>query len=372
MSDTAEVERLLRLCSRPDPGRCDPGAVREAFAGVSTDPSLVPQAENHGLAPLLLECLAAAGVEPDASLERRLKALRARHRHANAVRERVLGEILAMLSDAGIDVAVLKGAALMHLLYGSPELRPMRDLDLLVAPADTGTAQRLLQDAGFDAPQRPPSRFLARHHHLPVASRDVEGLNVSVEIHRDALSGDVRDSIRLDRLEVPLQRLEVAGRETRALGHEDMLRHLCHHTLEPAARIRLISIADTVGYADRFAPEIDWKWLSRRHPHTVNAVRMMHFVTPLPERLRAFVPPPTGEVPSGVGRAIRPLSQIRPGRRPVRDVYREILYPSDWWLRAHYGVPNDAPLAWCRWVRHPLRVSGWLLRRAQAWSASDG
>lgn len=369
MSNATDVERLLRLCSYPEPEQCDQSAIRDAFTGITEHGALVAGAESHGLAPLLLSCLDAAGVSLPPSLERRLKALRARHRHANAVRERVLGEIIDALSAAGIEAVVLKGAALMHLLYPEPGLRPMRDLDLLVAPGQADTTQGLLREIGFDAPQRPASRFLARHHHLPVASRDVDGLNVSVEVHHDALSGDARGSIRLDALDVALQRLEVAGHETRALGHEDMLRHLCHHTLEPAAHVRLISIADTVGYAARFAGEIDWRWLRARHPQTVNAVQMMHFVTPLPESLRSHVPAPRGSAPTGVGVAIKPLSQIAPGRRALRQVYRDILYPSDWWLHAHYGVANDAPLGWCRWVRHPLRVSGWLLRRMQAWTS---
>ena len=40
------------------------------------------------------------------------------------------------MAQAGVPFLVLKGAALAHLVYGDPRLRPMRDVDLLIRKAD--------------------------------------------------------------------------------------------------------------------------------------------------------------------------------------------------------------------------------------------
>src|SRR5688500_6301851 len=47
--------------------------------------------------------------------------------------EQRLGESLAVLENAGIDVLLFKGAALAPMVYGDFVLRPMGDLDLLLA-----------------------------------------------------------------------------------------------------------------------------------------------------------------------------------------------------------------------------------------------
>jgi hypothetical protein len=235
----------------------------------------------------------------------------------------------------------------------------MGDLDILVAPADASRAQAILATLGFRAMAahaRPTQRF---HHHLPVATRQRHGISVHVEIHRDALSPDQPGRLRLDLCLQPHREVVVGGRRLRALGHADMLTHLCAHALEAGDPTRLISVADFVGYAARYAGEIDWDLVRRRRPRVVNALALMHFITPLPASLRALRPPEPANPPSGVGRGLVPLGTATARGQSAGRVLRSLLYPPEWWMRAYYAVPLQRSLFPVRWGRHVWRVVYW-------------
>lgn len=66
-----------------------------------------------------------------------------------ALQERALREIEGALGGAGIEYAVIKGAACRVRLFANPAIRACHDLDLLVRPQDKLTAARRLVDAGY-------------------------------------------------------------------------------------------------------------------------------------------------------------------------------------------------------------------------------
>ncbi len=346
----------------------DAGAIerlRRAAAGVADWEPLAEVAERHGLAPLVYQHCKTAGLTLPAMQTTQLRALTLRHRNAAATRRDVLSEILGALEREHIQVLLLKGAALAHMVYPAPALRPMRDVDLLVSPAHAGSAQQVLRELGFSAPDQ-HGGFMHDHHHLPGASRQQNGLMISVEIHHDALSGDVPASIRTDNLTAPVQKFQLGDRTARALGHVDMLRHLCHHTFEPIAEIKLGSVVDLVAYADRFREDIDWGSVNREFPFILNSLHCLHYIAPLPTALVAKIGRPETPAPRGLGVGLKPISQIlRRGASPGRAA-RELLDPSDWWLHAYYNVEPGRSLTTTRWLRHPARVGHWLWRRLRA------
>ncbi len=285
------------------------------------------------------------------------------HRHANRVRFRVLGDLLDAFAREGLPLILLKGAALAHLLYPSPFLRPLSDIDILVAEEDALRAQALLLRLGFWAPPNPLTRELAGHHHLPGALKTIDGQAVVVEVHYDALSRDSPGSLTTRRLTVPLQEFTIDGRHARALGHADMLYHLCRHTAEVTSLMRLIWMADLAGYVTRYLDVIPWEDLRRRSPFVLNALSLVHLVTPLPPAVLARVGPPRLAPLGGVGVNGKPLTEIFRSGRSIRDISADVFNPSDWWLCFYYGVHTRASLVWHRFVRHPLRVAAWLVRR---------
>ena len=66
---------------------------------------------------------------------------------------------LRALSNAGVPVIVLKGAALAATIYPSLAHRPMGDADLLVRPGDRDWARAVLEAIGYRFLPEPRQRF---------------------------------------------------------------------------------------------------------------------------------------------------------------------------------------------------------------------
>lgn len=357
---------LLRYsaCIKPDAEGLE--QVARSAAGIVDWDHLIQRAEKHAVAPLMFHHLKQAGASIPKQATDKLRALTIRHRHANRVRSQVLAEIVDAFTRAGIECVVLKGAALAHLIYPSPALRPMRDLDLLVPQDAALRAQQMLAEIGFDAPVVHGTKTMRLHHHMPNATLYREGLNVSVELHRDAVSGDYPDKIQLGKLASPPQEVVVGSQQFKALSHTDMLRHLCLHAFEPAAETRLISSADIIGYANHFIDDIDWEHAERHAPRIINVLALLHYLTPLPAPLGRFRPPSSQSPPQETGRGLVPISEMLAHRQSTRALLGQLLWPPDWWLRGYYGASLTTPLYRIRWCSHVPRLGRWAFRRIRA------
>lgn len=358
------LDEFLRACARVEVDAEDRARIVAAGARIQEWSEITMAADRHGLAPLVWQHARASGVDLS-SARQSLGAVVLRHRDLGRAQADGLGEIVDALDRAGIDHLLLKGAILAHVLYPRSDLRPMSDLDILVRPADARHALEVTGRLGFDAGSgpAPAQRF---HHHLPMATRRRDGLTVGVEIHTNALSHDQPMALRLGSLSQPPRECMIGGRRLRSLGHVDMLVHLSRHVLEPRQQTRLLNVADLVGYAAKYASEIDWDFLRQRQPHVVNTLALMHFVTALPEALRALRPAESLGAPRGVGRGLTPLSSLEIRRRGVGRALGDLLYPPEWWLRLYYGVPPHRSLFAVRWQRHPWRIACWITRRVVA------
>lgn len=73
----------------------------------------------------------------------RLEAVR------EAMRGRELGELLAMLADAGVLPLLLKGTALAYTIYPEPALRLRADTDMLIGSADLEALSRVMARLGY-------------------------------------------------------------------------------------------------------------------------------------------------------------------------------------------------------------------------------
>jgi hypothetical protein len=357
---------LLRLIARRPADNLDPQELGNAVGRIARWEDLPGAAETHGLAPLVDYHLTRAGIAVPVAVRQRLFGLAGLHRDQNAARFSVLVDILDALDAARIPVLVLKGAALAQILYRSPGLRPLSDIDLLVEPQLASRAAETLASLGFTTPLLQGTKSTpVGHHHLPTVALYRDGHLVQVEIHRDAFAGDDPGTMTMGRGWGGRQAFAVQARTAYTLGHLDMLHHLVRHAVGFAPTLRLIWVADIFGYAARFHRDVDWHELRRRSPFVINALSLLHLLTPLPPELLEHVTPVRVPI-DGVGSLCRPLGEIVAPGRPRRDVVRELFVPSDWWLRLYYGVGAGPALRWQRWAGHPLRVGWWLARRAVA------
>ena len=364
-NESLAIFQLLASCIAAASGPERTRQLAQAASRLSDWTNVATAAESQGMAPLLAFHLQAAGVRPPQPARRQLQGLRLRHRRASQIRTQVLAEILAAYSTAGIQALVVKGAALAHLIYEQPELRPMADIDILVSRSDARRAQQLLAELDFQAPL--PSNGRLPDKHLAVARRPVGGMVVSVEIHHNLFDADYPASLELSDLAgEPLAfPLADTGLESCTLAPEEMLWHLCQHlTLNATVfrSIRLIWMVDVVSFAGRFASAIDWRQVNQHYPLVTSTLSLLNAMSPLSATLQAKAGLKSSII-GGIGLDFEgwPRSSLASQRQKGwQRILGNTFRPSEWWLRLHYGLGSGRALFWHRWLIHPLHILGWV------------
>src|SRR5687768_7555456 len=141
---------LLLACARARLDLVTAARVRELAGAVRDWPTVLELGRRHRLVPLVYTHLRAVAedVVPDAAYA----ALRSEFT-ANAARNLALGvELLAvmeLLDSHGIRALPYKGPTLAQCIYGSLAARQMKDLDILVRPADVERAVSLLDTRDY-------------------------------------------------------------------------------------------------------------------------------------------------------------------------------------------------------------------------------
>jgi len=324
------------------------------------------QIEQHGLSGFANKHIAERDLAVPPEIKMALKALNIRHAAAANARYQTLCEVGDAFEQSDIPYLALKGAALMPYLYKEDRLRPMRDMDLLL-PRDLlhqGAAR--LREIGFDLPEEQPSKFMRDMHQLPNATKTVNGFITSIELHHDGISREVAGHFYYPHNAKDLQVICWRDLEFNALEDIKMIHQVSKHLegLHPGAMLKLINVMDVIGLAMLIDEQGKWAHLQSQYPHVLNTLRCLHLLTPLPDNLQRRLTPLPDKVPSGVGQIMGSMRNAMLGNKSLKERLHLLLSPSDWWLYLYYNVDPDKSLWWIKWVRHPLRVSNWLLRRA--------
>jgi hypothetical protein len=332
---------------------------------------LVGELDYHGLTLLVAPIITmlakiTPGTVPDAS-RRTLSALASRHRQLSAAREACVDRLLTAFAAAGITIVLLKGVALAHRIYPSPELRPMVDIDVLIDPAQAKAAVEVASELGYTFESRHSSKYAGRSHHIPVAETVESGFRIFLEIHINAMHLDQPFSLVLSNLSSPPQPFaRGSGPAGLALGHTDMLRHLAGHTFGQGHRVRLIHLYDLWRYQAIFCNEIEWRAIKTRFPQVIVALRLASQVFAGHQDPTVAPAENLGPVPAGQGFGMIPFSEIAASDMSLAGKLSAIFNPPAWWLHGFYGVPPGQSLLMCRTVRHPLMMTRWLLARCSA------
>ena len=353
---------LLALCARLNGSDSQYQHLRTVTDAITDWPDLINQAEKNSLGPLTYTHLKAAEAAIPKDTFRELQGLYLRHQHTNQVRGQVLAQILKAYQNADIEVLVLKGAALAHISYPQPGLRPMRDIDLLVKESQMWHAQSILEELGFNAPQKFPGGNDS-HHHLAVASKQVEGFQVSIEVHHNLFLERIEQSMSFEELSAnPLPFALPSGTQAHTLGYEDMLWHICLHIAQISQSFRLIWVTDVVGFAEKFVMNIDWQRIRQDYPRVLGILALFHHIMPLSDTLQQQAGIKPGRPPNGIGKEFEgwPRYSMKMMRRSKSypQIVRDTLFPPEWWLCLYHGVAPGNGLSKTRWVGHPLHILG--------------
>ncbi len=191
---------------------------------------LVDDGVRHGLNGLLVDAIAG-----DALPVTRAQRADAGRIEADLVRRRIayerrVGPILSMFDDAGIDVRVLKGAAIARCEYPDDQLRPTSDLDVLVRAEQIEAAVSMLVAAGGEWSDPDPTPGWTRRVGKGATVRLGE-LNFEVDLHRILVWGPLGVRVPPEDLWERSRAFHLSGAERRTLGREETLLHVCAHLL---------------------------------------------------------------------------------------------------------------------------------------------
>jgi hypothetical protein len=312
-------------------------------------------AEEQGLAPLFDRYARQAGLDLPPTLRLQLQGLSLRHRLANLQRSATLSKILAVCQEAGIEVVLLKGAALFQSVYPDPALRPMRDLDLLTRPEQSQKMVSLLKDLGFR-----PDSIAGRLplHHLPSLTKPIEGMQLNVEVHFSLYHADwhVRTPKEYEWIDRS-RPFDFLGQTAYSLCLEDLLWHIYQHAVN--GPLRLISLADLVSVAEHFVDQIDWDMIRRAYPALLAALALIHPHAQLDDRLLQFagIAEPIQAISLGTGVQGWPMKSLADGWAMGTGRFLQSTFqPGDWLLAFYYGIKNGQMIPIYRWVIHPLHI----------------
>ena len=139
---------LACACCRPD-GAARDSAVQAAASDIDWG-RFARVLARHRVEGLAHEALRMAGVAMDAPEARSLRRTATEIGAAGLRLAAESARLQAVLDEAGIANLILKGATIDRLAWGRIGLKRAWDIDLLVLPADTGRARRVLTEAGYD------------------------------------------------------------------------------------------------------------------------------------------------------------------------------------------------------------------------------
>lgn len=262
---TETQEQLLRAAL------LDGDAALEAWRGWMTEPHPIED-ESLAFQVLPLAYRNIHRLDPGADGLDRAKGVYRYVWVKNQVLIRVGARAIESLQEAGIDVLVLKGAALSLLNYRDLGLRLMADIDLLV-PRDSAlpaiaTMRRILAPTGLALDS--DERVLVHHSSSWVDEGDNE-----VDLHWYSLWQSSPDD---DFWEAAVP-IEVDGVASLALAPTDQLLHVCAHgaSWHPELALRWVLDAVTVIRSG----EIDWDRLvsqARRRELTITVADALGYL----------------------------------------------------------------------------------------------
>jgi hypothetical protein len=349
---------LLAVCARSRAHPAQAALLCEHAQALQQWDDLPIQAEAHGLVPLLYTQLQAAGVAIPPAIKQQLLGYYMQHAHATQVRTQVLSDILTCYQTAGIDVLVLKGAALAHLVYPQPLLRPMRDIDILVRAEAVYHAYALLPEIGFTPSQGAHYGLGPDHHHLAAIKRAADGFSVSVEVHHALHLNERGDPLRYDAYAPTVQSFTIGGVSAQTLGREETLWHIYRHTFcmpvgyEP---LRLIWVADLISLVEAWVDVLDWERMRRQYRAAWNVLPLLHSLSPWSEAVLERLRLPVARLPAGAGAAYVGWPRLTLAEQRSKGLWqigRDSFFPSPWWLRVQYGQGPSHAGYWRAWLEH--------------------
>ena len=322
-------------------------------------PLLVKTADHHGLGPLVFaslkkSCLLNAG--PKSEIETlRLAYVRASVANRQAFQE--LSFLIDRFEREKIPLIILKGGALGVTIYPDTALRPMGDLDLLIAPDAVERARRALIEQGYVA-YAEMSRGFANRFSVEQAFLRKGNRPSQIDLHWHAFTTPYYfERIPVEWFRRRTMEISINHRRAFAFSPTAQLLHLSVHYMMHSYR-RLIWSYDLALLIARRHEHIDWEditgsaaefGLSQVLYEALSEVRKRWGIqVPVDsyERLRTIQMPWRGRM---IFAAANKLSDAEldalkglglKGARRKSAYWLRVMFPSSGYMRTRYQINN--------------------------------
>ena len=250
---------MLLCCARKGMDKAITQKVKEVLNSGLDWTYIIETAQQHGIAPLLYYNLSEiADKRVPGKVVEYLRKLYNGNVARNILVYDALSKVLKAFEHAGIDVIVLKGAALAETIYRDIGLRPFSDVDILVRESDLQSAKKQLSELGYRLDEEvSPEKY---NEEFGCDLYYTGKVNI-LEIHWDILRKTKSDRYTRVEIEKIWERAvpaKIAGVDTLMMSPEDMLLHFCVHL--PKHRYnRLIWLCDVLEIIEQ--TDIDWDYV---------------------------------------------------------------------------------------------------------------
>lgn len=297
----------------------------------------------------------------------------------NTLLLRELSNVLQSLADVGVDVIVLKGAALAEKVYGDIAVRQMVDLDLLIHPKDLPIVREIVANLGYQlAGVEMQSGFNEEFRNEEIHWK--RGLvDVNLDLHWKLVSpAFYQRTFLTDWFWETAISTKISGSPALILGNEAQIVYLCAHLMLHHGGNSLLWLHD-IAEAIAFSPtSIDWNLI-------ITKAQSYNLVLSVQQILLRVADEWKVEIPVEVRSQ---LAILQPSREEVRAFYWqnqtmalrlfddlagakdwltrlriawETLFPSRAYMQHRYQIPHVLliPLYYpYRWLRGFRKLSG--------------
>ena len=168
--------------------------------------------------------------------------------------EQLLLSLTAALESAGVASLVLKGPALAHTAYASPELRPFSDVDVLVRSADLDRA--LVALGTLDVVRKVPAIRPGFDRRFAKSVTCSGPGSLEVDLHRALAAGPLTTVLCDDAVFDVAATFELAGRTLGRLDVEGSFLHACSHLVLGGSEV-LVNARDVVQLEAALGADLD-------------------------------------------------------------------------------------------------------------------
>lgn len=342
---TREFFRLC-LCAKRDPNAL-PAALEIASRPDIDWSSVSSAAAAARVSPLLYQALRGH----DTQFPEFFSSLRSAYDYTarrNLLLLNELATILSRFKSNGVNVIVLKGAALAQVVYGNLGLRPLRDVDLLVRRESTDSALSALEELGYISPtvETGPGATLAYESQMMLVKPGP--MLTQVEVHWSLIDSPYYQShLPLDWFWQTAVPWHVGGIPSLMLGPEAQVLYLCAHLLLHHGGDDLLWLNEVAQVVEYYGKELAWDQVLK-HASTLGLVIPTRQILTL--AARAWAAP----IPLQVVEQLEAMSVSREEARTLRWVavkgepaaqrlWADLATMPGWRQRLAFGLTNLFP-----------------------------